>query len=171
MGFLEVGEPFDWPDSRDAGVIEYIREHGITQFLSMWEKVKGIDADELKWGDEIEYILVTVDDQRKVTSAGASAEKHANKNSPFRTACRLSSTLHAVRHTPRRYHLLCKPLRMRATAGALAARGARGDPRGGGGAAWRLAHGVRGAHGRERPGPAPRRCRGRKRTGSDAVAI
>ena len=32
-----------------------IREHGITQFLAMWDKVKGIDNDELKWGDEIEY--------------------------------------------------------------------------------------------------------------------
>jgi glutamate--cysteine ligase catalytic subunit len=53
MGFLEVGEPYSWEDSRE--VIEYIREHGVEQFLAMWGKVADIDHDELKWGDEIEY--------------------------------------------------------------------------------------------------------------------
>ena len=61
MGFLEVGEPYDWPESRDERVIEYVRTHGIEQFLTMWDKVKGIDHDDLKWGDEIEYGVYTLD--------------------------------------------------------------------------------------------------------------
>jgi len=61
MGFLAIGEPFDWPDSREEGIISYIREHGIDQFLAMWDKVKGIDNDVLKWGDEIEYGVFILD--------------------------------------------------------------------------------------------------------------
>ena len=45
MGFLEVGTPYEWPDSLD--VIGYIREHGIEQFLAMWDKVKDVDGDEV----------------------------------------------------------------------------------------------------------------------------
>merc|ERR1719267_419230 len=64
MGFLAVGEPYGWSDSREEGIITYIREHGIDQFLAMWDRVKGIDADELKWGDEIEYGIFTLDPAR-----------------------------------------------------------------------------------------------------------
>ena len=60
MGFLSSGQPFDWHASRESRVIEYIRKHGIEQFLMMWEKVKGIDHDELKWGDEIEYGIYVI---------------------------------------------------------------------------------------------------------------
>ena len=86
MGFLEIGEPFSWADSRE--VIAYIREHGIEvprrgsnplrvthpaiqsltsrvsdgqQFIAMYDKVKTIDNDELKWGDEIEYGILVHD--------------------------------------------------------------------------------------------------------------
>ena len=55
MGFLDVGEPYEWSESRENGILEYIRAHGIEQFKAIWDKVKGIDNDELKWGDEIEY--------------------------------------------------------------------------------------------------------------------
>ena len=61
MGFLEVGLPYDWPDSREDGIIEHIREHGIDQFLSLYNKVKGTDADELLWGDEIEFGIFELD--------------------------------------------------------------------------------------------------------------
>jgi len=62
MGFLEEGEPFDWQTSRENGSMEWVRRHGIEQFLSMWEKVKSIDNDDLKWGDEIEYHLFVLDE-------------------------------------------------------------------------------------------------------------
>ena len=38
-------------------LLDYVREHGVTQFLNVWEKVKSRENDELLWGDEIEYHL------------------------------------------------------------------------------------------------------------------
>ena len=63
MGFLAVGAPFDWHDSREDGIIEYIRKHGVEQFLIMWDKVKNIDNKELKWGDETEYGVFVADEK------------------------------------------------------------------------------------------------------------
>ena len=60
MGFLEVGEPIDWPDSLD--VIGYIREHGIQQFLNLYNRVKAIEGDSLLWGDEVEYAVLSLDE-------------------------------------------------------------------------------------------------------------
>ena len=53
MGFLEGGEPLSWDET--ARVADYIKEHGIIQFLRLYEKVKDRRNDCLKWGDEIEY--------------------------------------------------------------------------------------------------------------------
>ena len=58
MGFLEVGEPYTWTESREDGIIEYIRQHGVGQFLAMWDKVKDINNDAFKWGDELEYQIL-----------------------------------------------------------------------------------------------------------------
>ena len=59
-GLLEVGEPIDWPDSLD--VIGYIREHGIQQFLNLYNRVKAIEGDSLLWGDEVEYAVLSLDE-------------------------------------------------------------------------------------------------------------
>ena len=61
MGFLGLGQPIPWKDSRE--VIEYVRKHGIAQFIAMYNKVKGIENDELLWGDELEYGIFTVDEE------------------------------------------------------------------------------------------------------------
>ena len=61
MGFLGLGDPYTWEDSREEA-IQYVWEHGIQQFVHMWKKVKDINNDSLKWGDEIEYGIFTVDD-------------------------------------------------------------------------------------------------------------
>ena len=61
MGFLGLGDPFEWTESREEERIKYVREHGIEQFLNMWDRVKGIDNDTLKWGDEIEYGIFALD--------------------------------------------------------------------------------------------------------------
>ena len=61
MGFLGLGDPYEWEASRDDDIIKYIREHGIEQFVAMWNKVKDINNDSLKWGDEIEYGILSAD--------------------------------------------------------------------------------------------------------------
>ena len=39
MGFLEAGDPYGWEDSREDGIMAWVREHGIEQFIAVWEKV------------------------------------------------------------------------------------------------------------------------------------
>jgi len=63
MGFLGLGAPYEWKDSLDDGIMAWVREHGIEQFLAMWEKVKDLESAELKWGDELEYSILTIDEE------------------------------------------------------------------------------------------------------------
>ncbi len=51
MGFLEVGVPLSWWDS--LPYIAYVREHGVAQFIRLFNSVKGRTNDVLKWGDEV----------------------------------------------------------------------------------------------------------------------
>jgi len=44
---------------------DYIRKHGLKQFLNIYTSTKNRLQDGLRWGDEIEYILVHLDDQEK----------------------------------------------------------------------------------------------------------
>mmetsp|Transcript_11798 Transcript_11798/g.27989 ORF Transcript_11798/g.27989 Transcript_11798/m.27989 type:complete len:960 (+) Transcript_11798:173-3052(+) len=63
MGFLKVGVPKTWDDSKkDLG---YIRKAGIRQFVSTYNRVKDLKGDELLWGDEIEYGIFHVDPDTK----------------------------------------------------------------------------------------------------------
>eukprot|EP00916_Digyalum_oweni_P011392 GHVL01018964.1.p1 GENE.GHVL01018964.1~~GHVL01018964.1.p1 ORF type:complete len:767 (+),score=144.51 GHVL01018964.1:23-2323(+) len=59
MGFLDVGLPLDWRDSKKY--INYVKEHGIAQFLNIFNLNKSrIDTD-LKWGEELEFTIVALD--------------------------------------------------------------------------------------------------------------
>lgn len=58
MGLLEFdGEPLSWPETKKLA--DYVREHGITQFLHIYNKLKDRQGDILKWGDEVRYIVVS----------------------------------------------------------------------------------------------------------------
>uniref|UniRef100_A0A7S4B8C5 Glutamate--cysteine ligase n=1 Tax=Chrysotila carterae TaxID=13221 RepID=A0A7S4B8C5_CHRCT len=72
MGFLEEGVPLNWADS--LAVIKYVREHGIQQFLSMFNRVRTIENDDLLWGDEVEFAVAVLDEQAgtvKISLRGA----------------------------------------------------------------------------------------------------
>jgi hypothetical protein len=51
MGLLSLGTPLAWNDAKKYA--DHVREHGITQFLHIWDKVKDRCGDELLWGDEV----------------------------------------------------------------------------------------------------------------------
>jgi glutamate--cysteine ligase catalytic subunit len=48
-----VGTPQPWPVSKKN--LNYVREAGVRQFISTYNRVKDLKGDELMWGDEIEY--------------------------------------------------------------------------------------------------------------------
>ncbi len=50
MGFLTDGETYTWDELKPH--IKYVKEHGIIQFLNVYNKLKDRSADTLKWGDE-----------------------------------------------------------------------------------------------------------------------
>ncbi|MEQ2230016.1 hypothetical protein ILYODFUR_024932 [Ilyodon furcidens] len=60
MGLLSQGSPLNWEEARKYA--DHIRKHGIIQFLNIYNKVKDRQRDVLKWGDEVEYMLVELDD-------------------------------------------------------------------------------------------------------------
>eukprot|EP00127_Corallochytrium_limacisporum_P001095 Clim_evm6s39 gene=Clim_evmTU6s39 len=63
MGLLSLGTPLAWENVRNY--TDHVRKHGIEQFLHIYKNVKGRQGDELKWGDEVEYYVVELDDKNK----------------------------------------------------------------------------------------------------------
>jgi glutamate--cysteine ligase catalytic subunit len=63
MGLLTVGAPLSWDETKPH--IDYIKEHGLAQFINNYHKLQNRKEDTLKWGDEIEYIIVKIDDEKK----------------------------------------------------------------------------------------------------------
>ena len=52
MGQLEAGaRPLDWEDAK--AFAEYIKEHGITQLINIYHRLKDRTGDRLQWGDEV----------------------------------------------------------------------------------------------------------------------
>lgn len=43
----------------------HIKMHGVAQFINLYNRCKDRECDKLLWGDEIEYMLVSFDDERK----------------------------------------------------------------------------------------------------------
>lgn len=60
MGLLSLGTPLAWKDAKPLA--EHVRKHGIEQFLYLWEQIKDRRGDKLLWGDEVEYMVVSFDD-------------------------------------------------------------------------------------------------------------
>lgn len=63
MGLLKVGVPKSWDDSKPK--LSYIRNAGIRQFISTYNRVKDFKGDELLWGDEVEYGIFMLDPETK----------------------------------------------------------------------------------------------------------
>ncbi|KXN90986.1 Glutamate--cysteine ligase [Leucoagaricus sp. SymC.cos] len=63
MGLLYLGTPLTWNDAKKYA--DHVRNHGITQFLHIWDCLKDRHGDELLWGDELEYMVISLDDKEK----------------------------------------------------------------------------------------------------------
>ncbi|KAG6866759.1 hypothetical protein C0991_011418 [Blastosporella zonata] len=63
MGLLYLGTPLTWDEAKKYA--DHVRFHGITQFLNTWDRLKDRQGDELLWGDEIEYMVISFDEAQK----------------------------------------------------------------------------------------------------------
>ncbi|QIW96123.1 hypothetical protein AMS68_001641 [Peltaster fructicola] len=63
MGLLAIGTPLDWPEAKK--VADHVRQWGIEQLLEIWRNAKGKERDALLWGDEIEYLVVNFEDEKR----------------------------------------------------------------------------------------------------------
>eukprot|EP01094_Clydonella_sp_ATCC50884_P029924 TRINITY_DN9560_c0_g1_i4.p2 TRINITY_DN9560_c0_g1~~TRINITY_DN9560_c0_g1_i4.p2 ORF type:complete len:130 (+),score=33.57 TRINITY_DN9560_c0_g1_i4:242-631(+) len=63
MGFLADGEAMKWAEASKHA--DYIRKHGIKQFLHLYRRLKSRCNDTFLWGDEVEYIVCKKDEDKK----------------------------------------------------------------------------------------------------------
>uniref|UniRef100_A0A915HNZ8 Glutamate--cysteine ligase n=1 Tax=Romanomermis culicivorax TaxID=13658 RepID=A0A915HNZ8_ROMCU len=77
MGLLTVGEPLNWSETEK--VIDYVKKHGIEQFINLYHKLKERHGDCLKWGDEIEYNIVKFDHENKKVHLALKGEQILEK--------------------------------------------------------------------------------------------
>jgi len=80
MGVLTNGEIRSLTYEEIQTWKEHIKTHGINQFINWYNKVKDINHDTLKWGDEIEMFMIRFD--------------HENKNAPL--LCKAKDLLHIL---------------------------------------------------------------------------
>ncbi|MCJ1227825.1 Zn finger-containing GTPase- Activating Protein for ARF [Toensbergia leucococca] len=63
MGLLAKGTALPWPEAKKNA--DHVRQWGIEQLLAIWRRAKGKERDVLLWGDEIEYLVVAFEDERR----------------------------------------------------------------------------------------------------------
>ncbi|XP_034183692.2 glutamate--cysteine ligase isoform X1 [Osmia lignaria lignaria] len=63
MGLLSEGSPLSWEETKNLA--DHVRKHGVIQFINLYKRLRDRQGDVLKWGDEVEYMLVKFDDEAK----------------------------------------------------------------------------------------------------------
>lgn len=71
MGLLSEGSPLSWPETKKLA--NHVREHAATQFINLYHRLKDRENDCLKWGDEVEYMLVYFDHDKKTAQVSLRA--------------------------------------------------------------------------------------------------
>lgn len=71
MGLLSQGLPLAW--SATAKHRDTVRVNGVEQFLNVYHAAKNFKNHELKWGDEVEYLLVKYDNSSRKVKLSLSA--------------------------------------------------------------------------------------------------
>lgn len=63
MGLLTQGTPMHWKDIQQHA--QFIRKEGIKQFIRLYKKCKDRRDECLKWGDEVEFMLIRFDNEKR----------------------------------------------------------------------------------------------------------
>ncbi|XP_075235916.1 glutamate--cysteine ligase [Lycorma delicatula] len=77
MGLLSEGSPLSWEKTKELS--DHVRKHGIIQFINLYHRLKNRQGDVLKWGDEVEYIIVKFNHQKKIAQVSLRAQEILNK--------------------------------------------------------------------------------------------
>lgn len=58
MGLLTEGSPLSWEETK--ALAEHVRQHGIEQFINLYNRLQERTGDVLKWGDEVstKYVII-----------------------------------------------------------------------------------------------------------------
>uniref|UniRef100_U5EZ27 Glutamate--cysteine ligase n=1 Tax=Corethrella appendiculata TaxID=1370023 RepID=U5EZ27_9DIPT len=73
MGLLTEGSPLTWEETKKLS--QHVREHGIEQFINLYSRLKDRQGDILKWGDEVEYMIVKFDDENQRATVSLKAQE------------------------------------------------------------------------------------------------
>ncbi|KAG5680706.1 hypothetical protein PVAND_010197 [Polypedilum vanderplanki] len=71
MGLLTEGSPLSWEETKNLA--QHVRKHGIKQFINLFARLKDRQGDVLKWGDEVEYMIIRFDDDKQIAQASLRA--------------------------------------------------------------------------------------------------
>lgn len=77
MGLLSEGSPLSWEETKRHA--DHVRKHGIIQFINQYKRLKERKKDVLYWGDEVEYMLVKFDHEKKRAKLCLKAESVLNE--------------------------------------------------------------------------------------------
>ncbi|KOC65500.1 Glutamate--cysteine ligase catalytic subunit [Habropoda laboriosa] len=73
MGLLSEGSPLTWEETKNLA--DHVRKHGIIQFINLYKRLRDRQGDLLKWGDEVEYMLIKFDDEAKTAKLSLRADE------------------------------------------------------------------------------------------------
>jgi glutamate--cysteine ligase catalytic subunit len=73
MGLLSEGSPLTWEETKKWA--NHVKTNGIEQFINLFQRLKEREGDCLKWGDEVEYIIVRFDDESKTAKVSLRANE------------------------------------------------------------------------------------------------
>jgi len=73
MGLLSEGQPMEWEDMKAWQ--EHVRKYGVEQFIRLYNRLKDEQGRVLKWGDEVEYIIVKLDHDNKKAKLSLKAKE------------------------------------------------------------------------------------------------
>lgn len=73
MGILPEGTPLSWQETK--ALSKHVQKHGVQQFINLYRKSKDRRGDPFKWGDEIEYVIVKFDHEKKEAKVSCKAEE------------------------------------------------------------------------------------------------
>lgn len=106
MGLLTEGKPLTWEETKQLA--DHVRQHGIDQFLNLYHQLLDRKGDVLKWGDEVEYIIVKFDHTNKIARVrlcaqdilGQLNEKEANDPHNVKSLWRPEYGAYMIEGTP-----------------------------------------------------------------------